>query len=154
MTHQSHHQSATHPHQHNHQSGIQMILSINVMISVPHDSIPNELLCCELPRSTHKVVTVQESMLRARVLLQNLKILTYNFSDKNVSLAPEFTHKLDEIYQCFYSKLPDAAGIIILPDPQNSLCSTKRREHVNRNTEFTNLPPRKSTKKAQTAGLV
>ena len=36
-------------------------------------------------------------MLRARVLLQNSKTLTYNFSDKNVSLALEFTHKLDKL---------------------------------------------------------
>lgn len=113
-----------------------------------NDSIPNQLLCCELPRNTHKVQSVQESMLRARVLLQNLKTLTYNFSDKNVSLALEFTHKLDELYQCFYSKLPNEAGIIILPDPQNSLRSTKRREHVNRNTDFSNLPPRKKYKKS------
>ena len=86
-----------------------------------------------------KDITVQDNMLKARVTLQNLKTLSYNFPDKNVSLSEEFTQKLDELYQSFYSQLPNEAGLIILPQIQESICSTKSREHTNRNTEYANL---------------
>ena len=79
-------------------------------------------------------ITVQDSMLKVRVTLQNLKTLSYNFPDKNVSLAEEFNQKLDELYHSFYSRLPNEAGLIILPQAQESIRSTKRREHTNRNT--------------------
>lgn len=109
-----------------------------------HVNVPDEDLTCELPKRK-KDITVQDSMLKARVTLQNLKTLSYNFPDQNVSLANEFTEKLDELYQSFYSQLP---GLIILSQAQESIRSTKRREHINRNTEFANLPPRKKYKKS------
>ena len=109
--------------------------------------VPDEALACELPKRC-KEVTVQDSMVRARVTLQNLKTLSYNFPDKDVNLAKEFTQKLDELYQSFYSRLPNEAGIIILTQAQESIRSTKRREHMNRNTNYANLPPRKKFKKS------
>ena len=85
-------------------------------------------------------------MVSARVTLQNLKTLSYNFTDTDVNLAKEFTQKLDELYQSFYSRLPNEAGIIILTQAQESIRSTKRRVHMNRNTNYANLPPRKKFK--------
>ena len=59
--------------------------------------------------------------------LQNLKTLSYNFPDQNVSLANEFTEKLNE---SFYSRFPNEAGLIIFSQAQESIHSTKRREHI------------------------
>jgi hypothetical protein len=109
--------------------------------------VPDEALACELPKRK-KDITVQDSMLKARVTLQNLKTLSYTFPDRDVSLAEEFTQQLDELYQSFYSRLPNEAGLIILPPTQESIRSTKKREHTNRNTEYANLPPRKKYKKS------
>ena len=109
--------------------------------------VPDEALACELPKRK-KDTTVQESMLKARVTLQNLKTLSYTFPDKDVSLAEEFTQQLDELYRSFYSRLPNEAGLIILPQTQDSIRSTKKREHTNRNIECANLPPRKKYKKS------
>ena len=106
---------------------------------------PDEALTCELPKQK-KERNVQDNMLKARVTLQNLKTLTYNFPG-NINLAEEFTQVLDELYQSFYSRLPNEAGLIILPPGQESIRSTKKREIVNRSTEVSNLPPRKKYKK-------
>ena len=92
-------------------------------------------------------------MLKARVTLQNLKTLGYTFPDKDVCLAEEFTQQLDKLYGSFYSRLPNEAGLIILPQIQDSIRSTKKREHTNRNIECANLPPRKKYKKGWTADL-
>ena len=91
---------------------------------------------------------VQDYMLKARVTLQNLKTLTYNFPDDNVTLAEEFTQMLDELYHSFYSRLPNEAGLIILPPTQESIRSTKKREIINRSTDCSNLTPRKKYKKS------
>ena len=112
-----------------------------------NSTVPDEALVCELPKR-RKDITVRDSMLQARVILQNLQTLSYNFPDKNVSLANEFTEQLDELYQSFYSRLPNEAGLIILSQAQESIRSTKRREHINRNTECASLPPRKKYKKS------
>ena len=124
-------------------------LDANLDQDTCHDnlSVPDEALACELPKR-RKDVTVQDSMLKARVTLQNLKTLSYNFPDKNVSLANEFTEKLDELYQSFYSQLPNEAGLVILSQAGESIRSTKQREHINRNMEYANLPPRKKYKKS------
>ena len=66
-------------------------------------------------------------MLKARVTLQNLKTLSYTFPDKDVSLAEEFTQQLDELYRSFYSRLPNEAGLIILPQTQDSIHLTKKK---------------------------
>ena len=87
-------------------------------------------------------------MLRARVTLQNMKTLTYNFPDEDIQLAVEFPQKLDELYQYFYSRLRNEKGLIILTQIQESLRSTKRREHIHKNTDYANLPPRKKLKKS------
>ena len=67
-----------------------------------NSTVPDEALVCELPKR-RKDITVRDSMLQARVISQNLKTLSYNFPDKNVSLANKFTEKLDELYQSFNS---------------------------------------------------
>ena len=109
-----------------------------------HDSVDEEALECEIPSKSQET-TVKDSMLRARV---TLKTLTYNFSDEDIQLAVEFTQKLDELYQYFYSTLPNEKGLIILTQNQESLRSTKRREHIHKNTDYANLPPRKKLKKS------
>lgn len=79
-------------------------------------------------------------MLKARVTLQNLKTLTYNFPKANAQLAKEFTEQLDQLHQSFYCRLPNEALIFL----QESLRSTKKGEHANRNTDnYATLPPRK-----------
>jgi hypothetical protein len=75
-------------------------------------------------------------MLKARVILQNLKILRYTFPDRDVSLAGEFTQKLDDLHRSFYSRLPNEAGLIILPQTQESIRSTKKG---NTQTETQNM---------------
>ena len=62
-------------------------------------------------------------MLRARMTLENLRTLSYNFPDQNVSLANEFTEKVN-------SRLPNEAGLILLSQAQESVRSTKQREHI------------------------
>ncbi len=54
-------------------------------------------------------------MLRARVLLKNLENLTYNFPSASVELATQFTQELDGVFNAFYGKLPQEAGILIHP---------------------------------------
>jgi hypothetical protein len=86
-------------------------------------------------------------MLKARVTLQNLKTLSYTFPDKDVSLAEEFTQQLDELYRSFYLQLPNEAGLIILPQTQESIRSTKKG---NTQTETQNMQiyhPGRNTKK-------
>lgn len=86
-------------------------------------------------------------MVKARVTLQNLKTLSYNFPANNSDLAKQFTEQLDQIYQSFYARLPNEAGLIIL---QGSLRSTKRREQRNSANlcGYASLPPRKKFKLA------
>ena len=112
-----------------------------------HIHVPDEALTCELPKQK-KERNVQDHMLKARVTLQNLKTLTYNFPNDNVNLPEEFTQMLDEFYHSFYSRLPNEAGLIILPPAQELIRSTKKREIINRNTDYSNLPPRKKYKKS------
>ena len=112
-----------------------------------HLHVLDEALTCELPQQK-KERNVQDHMLKARVTLQNLKTLTYNFPDDNVNLAEEFTQMLDELYHSFYSRLPNETGLIILPPAQESIRSTKKREIINRSTDYSNLPPRKKYKKS------
>ena len=109
--------------------------------------VPDEALTCELPKPK-KDRNVQDNMLKARVTLQNLKTLTYNFPDDNTNLAEEFAQRLDELHQSFYSRLPNEAGLIILPPTQESIRSTKKREIINKSTEYSNLPPRKKYKES------
>ena len=53
-------------------------------------------------------------MVKARVILQNLKALSYNFSS-DLQLATDFTQKFEELYHIFYFKLPNESGILICP---------------------------------------
>lgn len=95
---------------------------------------------------------VDDSMLRARVTLQNIKTLTYNFPSTDVQLATEFTEQLEQLYQFFYSKLPSEAGLIVLQQTHQSLRSTRKRDHKNENsTTYANLPPRKKFKSSLTS---
>ena len=80
-------------------------------------------------------------MVKARVTLQNLKTLSYNFPTTNFDLAKEFTEQLDQLYQSFYAQLPNEAGLVVL---QESLRSTKRREKTKRpnlSGTYASLPP-------------
>lgn len=87
--------------------------------------------------------------MKARVILQNLKTLSYNFSPSDLQLAADFTQKLEELYHMFYSKLPNESGILIRPPDQKSLCSTRRREHTAHDADdFASLPPHKKVKKS------
>ena len=87
-------------------------------------------------------------MVKARVILQNLKTLSYNFSPSDLQPAADFTQKLEELYHMFYSKLPNQSGILIRPPEQKSLCSTRRREHTAYDADFASLPPHKKVKKS------
>ena len=88
-------------------------------------------------------------MVKARVILQNLKTLSYNFSPSDLQLAADFTQKLEELYHMFYSKLPNESGIVIRPPDQKSLRSTRRREHTAYGADdYASLPPHKKVKKS------
>lgn len=87
-------------------------------------------------------------MVKARVTLQNLKTLSYNFPSTDSDLAREFTEQLDQLYQSFYARLPNEAGLIVL---QDSLHSTRKREGTKKSTQsvtYASLPPRKKFKSA------
>ena len=87
-------------------------------------------------------------MVKARITLQNLKTLTYNFPTTDLNLAKEFTDQLDQLYQSFYTRLPSEAGLIVL---QSSLRSRKRREPTNSLfSTYAGLPPRKKFKSSLT----
>ena len=88
-------------------------------------------------------------MVKARVILQNLKTLSYNFSPSDLQLAADFTQKLGELYHTFYFKIPNESGIVIRPPDQKSLRSTRRREHTAHDADdFASLPPHKKVKKS------
>ena len=88
-------------------------------------------------------------MVKARVILQNLKTLSYNFSPSDLQLAADFTQKLEEPYHMFYSKLPNESGIVIRPPDQKSLRLTRRREHTTYDADgYASLPPHKTVKKS------
>ena len=53
-------------------------------------------------------------MLKARVTLKNLENLTYNFPNDS-TIAMEFNQKLSQLFDCYYSKLSQEAGILIRP---------------------------------------
>ena len=96
-----------------------------------------------------KFPTVNNSMVKARVILQNLKTLSYNFSPSDLQLAADFTQKLEELYHMFYSKLPNESGIVIRPPDQKSLRLTRRREHTTYDADgYASLPPHKKVKKS------
>ena len=88
-------------------------------------------------------------MVKARVILQNLKTLSYNFSPSDLQLAADFTQNLEELYHMFYSKLPNESGMVIHPPDQKSLRSTRRREHTAYDADdYASLPPHKKVKKS------
>lgn len=112
-----------------------------------HEYVADEDICIEIPSRSHET-SVSDTMLKARVTLQNLKTLTYNFPAEDIQLAKEFTEKLDGIYHSFYSRLPSETGLILLTQSQEALRSTRRREHLHQKTEYANLPPKKKFKKS------
>ena len=89
-----------------------------------------------------QVPTVDANMVKARVTLQNLKTLSYNFPANNYDLAKQFTEQLDQIYQSFYARLPNEAGLIILQGSQ------RKREQTKSASLYGSLPPRKKFKLA------
>jgi len=87
-------------------------------------------------------------MVKARVILQNLKTLSYNFSSSDLQLAADFTQKLEELYHIFYSKLSNESGILIRPPDKRSLRSTQQRKRTAHNADdYASLPPHKKVKK-------
>jgi len=87
-------------------------------------------------------------MVKARVILQNLKTLSYNFSSSDLQLAADFTQKLEELYHIFYSKLPNESGILIRPPDKRSLHSTRQRKRTAHDADdYASLPPHKKVKK-------
>jgi len=87
-------------------------------------------------------------MVKARVILQNLKTLSYNFSSSDLQLAADFTQKLEELYHIFYSKLPNESGILIRPLDKRSLRSTRQRKRTAHDADdYASLPPHKKVKK-------
>ena len=102
-----------------------------------------------LSLAQEKFPTVNDSTVKARVILQNLKTLSYNFSPSDLQLAADFTQTLEELYHMFYSKLPNESGILIRPPDQKSLRSTRRREHTAHDAnDYASLPPHKKVKKS------
>ena len=97
-----------------------------------------------------QVPSVHEKMVKARITLQNLKTLTYNFPITNTALASEFTQKLDDLYHLFYSRLPNEEGLIYLTQNQESFRSTKKRDNkvIKDATDYRALPPPKKFKKS------
>ena len=88
-------------------------------------------------------------MVKARVIPQNLKTLSHNFSPSDLQLAADFTQKLEGLYHMFYSKLPNESRIVIHPPDQNSLHSSQQREHTAYDADdYASLPPHKKVKKS------
>ena len=113
----------------------------------------SDMLYFLLSLAQEKFPTVNDSTVKARVILQNLKTLSYSFPPSDLQLAADFTQKLEELYHMFYSKLPNESGILIRPPDQKSLRSTRRREHTAHDAnDYASLPPHKKKEEVFTSG--
>lgn len=92
-------------------------------------------------------------MIKARITLNNLENLTYNFPNDE-SLATEFNEQLGKLFNTFYSKLAPETGILIRPVTKQRLQLIKRKyRNIKHPTwKVSSLP--KSTKKKKKAKKV
>ena len=60
-------------------------------------------------------------MLATRVVLKNLENLTYNIPKDDTELASQFHQEIDRVFNSFYGKLPQEAGVLIRPVTQEKV---------------------------------
>ena len=79
------------------------------------------VICMQVSKTT-----TEHEMLKARITLKNLENLTYNFPNDS-TIAMEFNQKLSQLFDCYYSKLSQEAGILIRPVTKFRMRMIKRK---------------------------
>ena len=68
-----------------------------------------------------KELTVEDEMLKARVVLKNLENLTYNIPKDDHAIALDLCQELQRVFDTFYQKLPQESGILIRPPTKDQV---------------------------------